>query len=650
MKYLEAFVQEYQDYYTKKEEVFEDNIGGQIKKVQGALLEEKFLPSVSLKNLFEKLLRRSQYPMEVAITGQYSSGKSTFLNALLSKDILPTGITPVTSKVNFINYGPEYKLRVTYKNGAQQYHNIESISSFTDQREDEIDDIKYLSIYAPMDILKDISFVDTPGLNSQSILDTQTTQKVLRDVDGIIWLSLMDNAGKQSEEETLKEYMKHFKEKSLCVLNQKDKFSQDEVNKILSHVKSKFGDYFQEVIPISAKLALESRSKQKEVLLNEAMHDISLEFKENLGEAEHGLDFFKDNFFRYEEKVKEIKQKDRRNDIQNLNESNIQEVLDFIYDEIRPSALESKTFALKNELKSICKILIGEYENIFGVYESLQDVIKTKEAELLVAFDNIMSTRQKELNIIYEELNEILLDVAEEISRHIKGKTKYRFEEKEGSLLSRSKIEKYEYEIFFVDNDSLYKNLFYDDGRIDKRFVKVQKQLKRAELRISQSFKEVYEILESSVHTWQEPYELITKHREIASDLEFAKTRNFASKVYENVLINYHTAIEGNISAFKKKFAYLNGAITLSYKQLIHSSILHFEIRLSEQITAYENNPRNVSLNIPHVQEIVIRLKEDFSFDKIESFLSSRRNYLYKIITYAKEEYIEINEEKNLLL
>jgi len=48
-------------------------------------------------------------PMEIAIVGQFSSGKSTFLNALLSKNILPVGITPVTSKVNFLNYGKEYK-------------------------------------------------------------------------------------------------------------------------------------------------------------------------------------------------------------------------------------------------------------------------------------------------------------------------------------------------------------------------------------------------------------------------------------------------------------------------------------------------------------------------------------------------------------
>jgi len=650
MKNLGAFVQEYHAYHAKKEEVFEDTIEGKIKQVRSLLLDEKFLPSVPLRNLFEKLLRRSKYPMEVAITGQFSSGKSTFLNALLSRDVLPTGITPVTSKVNFINYGPEYKLRVTYKNGAQEYHNIENIASFTDQREDEIDDIKYLSIYAPMDILKDISFVDTPGLNSQSLADTQTTQKVLRDVDGIIWLSLIDNAGKESESVTLKEYMQDFKQKSLCVLNQKDKFSEEEVDKTCTYVSSKFSDYFQKVIPISAKQALESRSQQKEVLIKNAMHEVSQEFKSELCGTEQGLDFFKEKFSLYESKLKEIKQKDRSKDMEQIHLSNIQEVLDFIEEEIRPAALESKAYALKKDLVSICDILVTEYESIFGVYESLDEVIKSRQDDLLLAFDEITKTKQKELRNIYDEVNEILLEVANEIFRHIKRKTKHRYEEGKGSFLRSSKIEKFAYEIFWIDSDSLYKTLFYDDQHIDKKFKKVQKQLKRAELSISQSFKEVYALLESCVHTWQEPYELITKHREIASDLEFAHTRNFASKVYENILMEYHSAIEGNIAAFKKKFAYLNGALTLSYKQLIHSSILHFETNFSLQVDSYEKNPHNVSLHMPRAEDIYEKLKEDFSFDKVESYLNSRRNYLYKIVEYAKEEYVEINEQKTVYL
>ncbi|MDF1880947.1 dynamin family protein [Sulfurimonas sp. MAG313] len=646
MKHLKDFVQAYNKKYRKKEEVYADTIEGLIKRIKAQLLDENFYPSKSLENLFDKLLRRANYPMEVAITGQFSSGKSTFLNALLSKDILPTGITPVTSKVNFINYGSEYKLKVTYKNGAQAYHNIESISSFTDQREDELCDIKYLSIYAPMEILKDISFVDTPGLNSQSFSDTQTTQNVLRDVDGIIWLSLIDNAGKESEAQILKEYMQQFKNKSLCVLNQKDKFSQVDINKTQKYVKEKFSEYFQEVIPISGKQALEARSQQKEILLEDAMHLLAQDFKNDLNEFKGDLSFFEDKFTDYRSEVAKIMDKDRSKDIQDLHESNIQQVLDFIDDVIRPAASNSKKYAIQKDLASICDILILQYQTIFGVYESLSQVMISKENEVLLGFDTIIKTKQDNLSQIYEKLDAILLEVSHEVFIHIKRKTEHRYEEVTEGLLRSKKIHKYDYENFWIDNDSLYKKLFYDEEYIDKKFKKIEKQLKYGEDDIGDAFKKVYAILESAVHTWQEPYELISKQRDIASDIEFSNTRNFASKVYENVLIHYHSAIEGNISAFKKKFAYLNGVLTLSYKQLINASILHFETSFYKQALAYEKDPNNISLNMPYEEDIYARLKVDFSFSKIEVYLNSRRNYLYKIVHIAKEEYLHINEEK----
>ena len=100
-----CFVEEYKTKYLTQEKHYENSLLGEVEKVKDALLDEKFKPSVELKNILNKQIKRAVYPIEVAIIGQFSSGKSTFLNALLSKDILPTGITPVTSKVIYINYG-----------------------------------------------------------------------------------------------------------------------------------------------------------------------------------------------------------------------------------------------------------------------------------------------------------------------------------------------------------------------------------------------------------------------------------------------------------------------------------------------------------------------------------------------------------------
>lgn len=645
MSILNHFIKEYKDKFVQKEEVFEEGLVGDIKRIKAKLLDYKFHPSMQLKSILNKQIRRARYPMEVAITGQFSSGKSTFLNALLSRNILPTGITPVTSKVNFINYGEEYKLKITYKSGAEEYHTIDNIAAFTDQREKEIDDIKYLTLYAPMDILKDISFVDTPGLNSQSQSDTDTTRNVLRDVGGIIWLTLIDNAGKMSEAEVLEEYMEHFKDKSLCVLNQKDKFTDEQVQTTTNYVSDKFSKYFAQVTPISAKQALNSRAHQKRVLLEDQFSNITKEFKSELSKnlEVDSLDFFQNQFNSFKKEINKIHEKDMTDDIEALKQSNINEVLSFIENTIRPQAAESKAFAIKKDLKNICDILIKEYQTIVGVYDSLIEILNSSEDEILHAFDNIHQTYSKELFTIYNSLESIMEKIANETFKNVKTIQAYRYEEK-GGFLSKDNFEKVAYDTYWIDSDNVYKNLFYDDQTIDKMFKRTIKQLKEIELSADTAYRNVYRTLKGHVHRWQEPYELIRKHREIASDIEFSMTRHFAAKVYENVLRDYHRAILENISALRKKFAYFNGALSYSYIQTTQATIAHFEQQISESVELYEKEPTKFSVAHPREDEILTKLKTNFGFEKIEDFLTSKRNYLFKIIKYSKEQYLDINK------
>jgi len=647
MSILDNFVKEYNEKFIQKKQKYEQGLEGDIKKIKDRLLDEQFFPSIQLKNTLDKQIRRARYPMEVAITGQFSSGKSTFLNALLSRDILPTGITPVTSKVNFINYAEEYKLKITYYSGAQEYAPIETIANFTDQRKHEMNEIKYLTLYAPMDILKDISFVDTPGLNSQSQSDTDTTKRVLRDVGGIIWLTLIDNAGKMSEAQVLEEHMEHFKSKSLCVLNQKDKFTKEQIKTTTTYIKDKFDKYFAQVIPISAKMALESRSHQKNVLLDNSFKQITKEFKKELNRNldVNSLDFFKNKFEDFHKEIKKIKLKDMSNHMKLLQESNIDEVLLFIENIIRPKAAEAKEFAIKKDLRNICDILIKEYEIIIGVYNSLIKILEDSKEDILQNFDDIHKIYSKKLFDIYNSLELVMEKIAYETYKNIKKQKAFRYEKK-NAFLSKDNFEKIEYETYFIDFDNIYKSLFYDDQTIDKMFKKTIKDFKNVQLLIDEAYKNVYRDIKNRVHRWQEPYELIRKHREIGSDLEFSSTRHFAAKVYENVLRFYHRAILENISALRKKFAYFNGAISYSYVQTTRASIGYFEQKISQSVLLYKKEPTKFSIYHPKKDEILTKLKTDFGFEKIENLLTSKRNYLYKIIQFSKEQYLEINKDR----
>jgi Fe-S oxidoreductase len=121
--------------------------------------------------------------------------------------------------------------------------------------------------------------------------------------------------------------------------------------------------------------------------------------------------------------------------------------------------------------------------------------------------------------------------------------------------------------------------------------------------------------------------------------------RHFAAKIYEHVLRGYHRAILENISALRKKFAYFNGALSYSNMQVTQATIAHFEQQIAESVELYEKEPTKFSVYHPREDEILTKIKSNFGFEKIEDFLTSKRNYLFKIVKYSKEQYLQINEE-----
>ena len=61
--------------------------------------------------------------LNVAILGRFKAGKSSFLNHLLGRQVLPIGAVPVTAVVTEIEYGPRDAPEVVFQDG-----NIEAIS------------------------------------------------------------------------------------------------------------------------------------------------------------------------------------------------------------------------------------------------------------------------------------------------------------------------------------------------------------------------------------------------------------------------------------------------------------------------------------------------------------------------------------------
>lgn len=247
---LESFIKEYTERF---EHSFSEGFKGEFERFCAAVLEPAQLPSTELKERLNALNTLFYEPLSVAVVGQFSSGKSSFLNAILGADILPTGVIPVTAKPTFIKYAPQAFLKALYEDGRQEYLGLDALADFVDQRKD-MKAVKALYIHLPNEILKQVSFIDTPGLNSRSAKDTAETMKILKECSGLIWLSLIDNAARAGELAELSLVPKTLKNHAICALNQKDKLSSDEIERVLNHSKITYNEYFSDVHAISAKM------------------------------------------------------------------------------------------------------------------------------------------------------------------------------------------------------------------------------------------------------------------------------------------------------------------------------------------------------------------------------------------------------------
>ncbi|MCV3367971.1 dynamin family protein [Campylobacter lari] len=269
---INDFLKAYENAYCKS---FDDSFEGKILAIKNAFLEPSLhLNDVFLKDL-EMIIASYKRAINVAIIGQFSSGKSTLLNLILQKECLPTGVVPVTFKPTFLRYAKEYFLRVEYEDGSDEIVDIDELSKFSDQR-NELKETKSLHLFAPIELLKDITLIDTPGLNANTT-DTLTTFKELSFMHSAIWLSLIDNAGKKSEEDAIKANAKLLERGGICVLNQKDKLSQDELENVLNYAHLVFDKYFEKIIAISCKEAKFDLQKSNLPLLYEYLKELDYE-------------------------------------------------------------------------------------------------------------------------------------------------------------------------------------------------------------------------------------------------------------------------------------------------------------------------------------------------------------------------------------
>jgi small GTP-binding protein len=217
---------------------------------QRVLLQQEKVIALELANClenfeggepYEKTLRQVTATLDdlflLVIVGEFNAGKSACINALLHNVVLEEGVIPTTHQVTILRYGEE-----------ESQH----------MQEQDIVELDY-----PAEFLRDISIVDTPGVNAVLLEHQRLTEEFVPRSDLILFVTSVDRPFTQSEKSFL-ERIRAWGKKVVIILNKIDLLrTPEELQKITQFIRDNCQQLlgFQpDLFPVSAQQAQQART------------------------------------------------------------------------------------------------------------------------------------------------------------------------------------------------------------------------------------------------------------------------------------------------------------------------------------------------------------------------------------------------------
>jgi len=230
-------------------------------------------------------------PLRISVVGEFSSGKSTFINALIGKDLLSHSRNETTAVLTFIINSADEKLIAYFNNGDKPLEmelnsdNIKETTTVKSKNFNVAKDIEKVEIFLPFkEVSDDIIFVDTPGLNGVSDNHREITIKEIRNADASIILFIANKGLTDSSRELIR-LLGKYQNKYIFVLNAIDQFNESEgedINKEIERFNTDLTNLLNEekistdkitVFGVSSLYALMSKGDNFEVCDGELSND-----------------------------------------------------------------------------------------------------------------------------------------------------------------------------------------------------------------------------------------------------------------------------------------------------------------------------------------------------------------------------------------
>jgi hypothetical protein len=214
-----------------------------------------------------ELIRHLEDMFLLVVVGEVKAGKSAFINALLDSDACPEGPLPLTDRVHVLAYGD-----VPGEQAAEPHVVRRAL---------------------PIEYLRRMNVVDTPGTNSPLRRHQQITEGFLPRADIVFFVTSIDCPLTQTDIRFLGKIRERWKKEIACVLAKVDMRPERDRAVVLDYLKASFREllgFEPPVFAVSSHLARQARRDGDEALREASgMPAVERYIVENLSESRRVL-------------------------------------------------------------------------------------------------------------------------------------------------------------------------------------------------------------------------------------------------------------------------------------------------------------------------------------------------------------------------
>jgi GTP-binding protein EngB required for normal cell division len=197
-------------------------------------------------------LSAADQPLDVAVLGQFKSGKSSLLNAVLGETIFPVGVLPLTAVITRAAAGAQWTARVTHRDGSVEEVAPERVAEFVTEAGNpgNARQVAVVDVFTPaMRDWPGVRLVDTPGLGSVFAHNTEATRTWMPNV-AVALVTISFERPLSDEDRRLVDEAWQTAPRVVVVLTKVDLLTEPERAEVIAFLDGALRESFGAVIPV----------------------------------------------------------------------------------------------------------------------------------------------------------------------------------------------------------------------------------------------------------------------------------------------------------------------------------------------------------------------------------------------------------------